>query len=187
MEANNNISVVIGSWGSYNECNERALGSKWLDLNDYTDFEQIREELELEGFELDGIDEELFIQDIDGINEPGYNWNFVNPEDLFNSLYDSGVLSSESKYDLMDAYLENNSLDNWFDLVEEKGEDWDENMYLRADCQDWDEYGRALIEERMIKIPDDLEAYFDFEEYGESMARYDSIYLTEYGVLEIFE
>lgn len=27
-----NISIVIGSWGSYNECNERALGSKWLDL-----------------------------------------------------------------------------------------------------------------------------------------------------------
>lgn len=27
-----NITIVIGSWGSYNECNERALGSKWLDL-----------------------------------------------------------------------------------------------------------------------------------------------------------
>ena len=32
---NGNISIVIGSWGSYNECNERALGSKWLDLSDY--------------------------------------------------------------------------------------------------------------------------------------------------------
>lgn len=30
-----NIKIVIGSWGSYNECNERALGSKWLDLSDY--------------------------------------------------------------------------------------------------------------------------------------------------------
>lgn len=30
----NNIKIVIGSWGSYNECNERALGSKWLDLSD---------------------------------------------------------------------------------------------------------------------------------------------------------
>lgn len=27
-----NISIVIGSWGSYNECNERTLGSKWLKL-----------------------------------------------------------------------------------------------------------------------------------------------------------
>ena len=30
---NNTISIVIGSWGSYNECNERALGSKWHDVS----------------------------------------------------------------------------------------------------------------------------------------------------------
>ena len=34
-----NISIVIGSWGSYNECNERALGSKWIDLSDYSDLD----------------------------------------------------------------------------------------------------------------------------------------------------
>ena len=33
------ISIVIGSWGSYNECNERALGSKWLDLSDYEEWD----------------------------------------------------------------------------------------------------------------------------------------------------
>ena len=42
---NNSVNVVIGSWGSYNECNERALGSKWLDLSDYSDWEEIEEEL----------------------------------------------------------------------------------------------------------------------------------------------
>jgi len=51
----NGIKVVIGSWGSYNECNERALGSKWLDLSDYSDWDEIVEELKKEGFELDGI------------------------------------------------------------------------------------------------------------------------------------
>ena len=40
-----NIKIVIGSWGSYNECNERALGSKWLDLSDYSDWDEIVEEL----------------------------------------------------------------------------------------------------------------------------------------------
>ena len=30
----NKISIAIGSWGSYNECNERSLGSEWLDLED---------------------------------------------------------------------------------------------------------------------------------------------------------
>ena len=58
----NEVKVVIGSWGSYNECNERALGSKWLTLNDYDDWEEIEEELKKEGFQLDGIDEELYSQ-----------------------------------------------------------------------------------------------------------------------------
>ena len=49
------LKIVIGSWGSYNECNERALGSKWLDLSDYSDWDKIVEELKKEGFELDGI------------------------------------------------------------------------------------------------------------------------------------
>ena len=55
----NEIKIVIGSWGSYNECNERALGSKWICLNDYEDWDEILEELEKQGFKLDGIDEEL--------------------------------------------------------------------------------------------------------------------------------
>ena len=61
------IKIVIGSWGSYNECNERALGSHWLDLSEYSDWEEIEEELKKEGFDLDGLDEELFIQDIEGL------------------------------------------------------------------------------------------------------------------------
>ena len=32
------IQMIIGSWGSYNACNERALGSKWLNLSDYEDW-----------------------------------------------------------------------------------------------------------------------------------------------------
>ena len=34
LAISNEIKIVIGSWGSYNECNERAYGSKWLDLAD---------------------------------------------------------------------------------------------------------------------------------------------------------
>ena len=86
---NGNISIVIGSWGSYNECNERALGSKWLDLSDYSDWDEIVEELKKEGFELDGIDEELFIQDVEGIEDRSVNWDYVNPETLFNTLKES--------------------------------------------------------------------------------------------------
>ena len=77
-----NIKIVIGSWGSYNECNERALGSKWLDLSDYSDWDEIREELKKEGFELDGIDEELFIQDVEGIEDRSVR-NFIREVILY--------------------------------------------------------------------------------------------------------
>ena len=60
----NEIRIVIGSWGSYNECNERALGSQWMDLADFDSWDEIEEALSNQGFELDGIDEELFIPDI---------------------------------------------------------------------------------------------------------------------------
>lgn len=77
---NGNIKIVIGSWGSYNECNERALGSKWLDLSDYTDWEQITDELKEQGFKLDGIDEELFIQDVEGLPSGCKNWDYIITE-----------------------------------------------------------------------------------------------------------
>lgn len=32
MNTLDEIKIVIGSWGSYDERNERALGSKWLTL-----------------------------------------------------------------------------------------------------------------------------------------------------------
>lgn len=101
----NYIKVVIGSWGSYNECNDRALGSKWLDLADYEDWEEIETELKEEGFKLDGIDEELFIQDIEGICDNSINWDHMHPKELFETLKEIGVLDDDYKYEEMTAYL----------------------------------------------------------------------------------
>ena len=127
-----NISIVIGSWGSYNECNERALGSKWLDLSDYSDWEEIVEELKREGFELNGIDEELFIQDIEGIYDRSVNWDYMNPENLFNTLYESGVLTNDYKYKELCAFLEVKNYDDFEELVKNRGENWDD--ILIRDC-----------------------------------------------------
>ncbi len=101
-----NINVVIGSWGSYNECNERALGSDWLDLSDYDTYEEIEEELKKQGFELEGIDEELFIQDIEGIDDNYVNWDYVHPKNLFETLKESGILDDDYKYKTFEAFLE---------------------------------------------------------------------------------
>ncbi len=40
---------------TYKECNERVLGSKWLGLSDYSDCDEIVEELNKEGFEVDSM------------------------------------------------------------------------------------------------------------------------------------
>ena len=52
---NNEVKIVIGSWGSYNAGNSRAMGSKLITLSDYDDWEDIEEELTKQGFQLDGI------------------------------------------------------------------------------------------------------------------------------------
>ena len=106
----NSISIVIGSWGSYNKCNERALGSKWLDLSDFNDWEEIEEELKKQGFELDGIDEELFIQDIEGIEDSSTNWDYCNPQDLFEVLKEAEVLADDYKYEIIKVNYRNNHI-----------------------------------------------------------------------------
>lgn len=123
--SNNKINIVIGSWGSYNACNEKALGSKWLNLADYTDWEEIKEALKNQGFKLDGIDEELFIQDIEGLPSECTNWDYMHPKTLFNTLYESDVLDDDYKYNVMTAYLEMRSYDNFAERVSSRGRHWD--------------------------------------------------------------
>lgn len=176
----NDISIVIGSWGSYNACNERALGSKWLNLSEYSDWEDITEELKEEGFELDGIDEELFIQDIEGIE--GANWDYVNPESLFELLKEADVLDNSYKFDVMQAYLEVKGFDEFETLVNAKGSRWSDDINIYRNF-DWDDYGREMFEVCGYEIPEPLEDFIDFEAYG----RYIGEYVEEYsgGLIEI--
>ena len=168
-----NINIVIGSWGSYNECNERALGSKWLDLSDYSDWDEIVEELKKEGFELDGIDEELFIQDVEGIEDRSVNWDYVNPETLFNTLKESGVLDDDYKYKVFSAFLEVRDFGDFEEKVNSHGDRWDDDINLWSDYS-WEDYGREMLDCCGYNIPSELEDYTDYERYGESF-KYDGI------------
>ena len=179
---NNGISIVIGSWGSYNECNDRALGSKWLDLSDYTDWEEIEEELKKQDFELDGKDEELFIQDIDGIG-CSYNWDYQHPKDLFEILQASDVLESSSKYETMQAYLEVRSFDDWKNLVESKGHNWDDDIIIWKGF-DWSDYGKEYFESCCYNIPESIIDFIDFEKYGEYIGDYCAESYSD-GIIEI--
>ena len=177
-----NISIVIGSWGSYNECNERALGSKWLDLSDYSDWEEIEEELKKEGFELDGIDEELFIQDIEGIPDNCTNWDYVNPQQLFETLSESGILDDEDLYEVFEAYLEVNSFSDWENLVSSRGYRWNDEIFLYYN-QDMEDVAYNLMHE-IYEIPDCLESYIDYSSFARDLS-YDGFHETSKGVLEI--
>ena len=179
------IKIVIGSWGSYNECNERALGSKWLDLSDYSDWEEIEEELKAEGFILDGIDEELFIQDIEGLPSHCCNWDYTNPKRLFETLNESGVLESNCKCDVMMAYLEVESFDDFEDLVSRKGSHWDDDIILYSGF-DWEDYGREMFSAMGYDhdIPDHLQDFFDFESYGHYMGT--DVQVCSAGLIQIY-
>lgn len=164
---NGTVRIVIGSWGSYNECNERALGSDWLDLSDYTDWEEIEEELKKEGFELDGIDEELFIQDVEGLPSDCKNWDYTHPKPLFETLLESGVLSDSYQYELLSAFLEVRGFDEFEGLVSSHGSRWSDDINLYRGF-DWEDYGREMFAccgyDR--EIPESLQDFIDFEGYG---------------------
>lgn len=161
----NNISIVIGSWGSYNECNNRALGSKWLDLSDYSSYEEIEEELKKEGFDLDGIDEELFIQDIDGLPSDCCNWDYTNPKELFELLQEADVIDNDYNYDIMCAYLEVRNFDDFKELVNDYGSRWNDDIHYYKNY-DWSDYGQEMFDCCGYKIPEQLENFIDFEAYG---------------------
>lgn len=181
----NEIRIVIGSWGSYNACNSRALGSKWLDLADYEEWEEIEEELTKQGFQLDGIDEELFVQDIENLDLDGENTDYMNPQQLFETLYESGVLLDTNKFETMEAFIEARSYKDFEARVKEQGECWDDDVHIYKGY-DWAEYGREQFSNSGLSIPDSLIDYFDFESYGESFS-YDGV-VEKYsgGLIEIY-
>ena len=181
----NEISIVIGSWGSYNECNERALGSKWITLNDYEDWDEIVEELKKQGFKLDSIDEELFIIDIDNyISSGSVNWDYVHPQSLFELLKKSGVLDDDDKYEKAVIYCDIQGYDCWKEKVENYDDDWDEEMYLYPGM-DWYDLGYYFLHEvNCINIPDCLEDYINYKSYGYQFS-YDGFHEYDGGIVEI--
>lgn len=160
-----NIKIVVGSWGSYNLCNERALGSKWLDLSLFESFDDVKKELASEGFELAGIDEELFVQDVDGIPADGVEWDDMNVEKLCNAIFESEILKNDYKYKLFCNFLEVESLSRFFELVDEKGDHWNDEIIF-YEGYDWDDLGREMFDACGGNLPDFLENCFDFEEFG---------------------
>jgi len=179
----NEIQIVVGSWGSYNECNERALGSEWLNLADFTDWEEIEAALTKQGFELDGIDEELFIQDIEGLPSGCASWDYMHPKTLFETLNAADVLTDDYRFEIMSAFIEVRSWSDFKDLVDSQGYHWDDDISLYRGM-DWYDYGEEMFNCCEPKISDHILQFFDFERYGRYVG---DCYAEEYsdGIIEI--
>ena len=136
-----------------------------------------------QGFELDGIDEELFIQDIDNFPSDATNWDYMHPQRLFEILHESEVLDDSGKYDTLMAFLEVRGFREFEELVDRYGASWDDDIYIYKNY-DWDDYGREMFNCCGYEIPDSLLDFFDFEAYGESF-KYDGIEEYSEGLIEI--
>lgn len=169
---------VIGSWGKYNACNDRALGSKWLTLNDFESWEEIEEELKKEGFKLNGIDEELFIQDYEAdFKIP--NCDHTHPQKLFEILKASGILEDEKLYKKALAFVDAYSFEDFCERVEKDGEYWGDDYDLfEGDLYQYD-YELAHCQE----IPSWLESFIDYKKYGQDDILNGHATETSYGIL----
>ncbi|MEG1751958.1 MAG: antirestriction protein ArdA [Clostridia bacterium] len=161
----NEVNVVIGSWGSYNECNEKALGSSWLDLSLFETWEDIEKELIKQGFDIEGIDEELFIQDIENLPSDACNWDMTSPKKLFETLKESGILDYPYQLEILQAYLEVRNFSDFEELVADKGNSWNEDIYYYKNY-DWADFGKEMYDNCYYQVPEQIEQFIDFEAYG---------------------
>lgn len=185
MEATNKIRMVVGSWGSYNACNSKAMGSKWIDFDDFDDWDEVVEELEKQGFDLEGIDEELFVQDIEFI-DCNVNWDYMSPADFFTTIKESGILYNDKYYDLAEAVIEALGFSEWSDFVDQHGENWVDYFCFYDYSSSWNverDFGIDKFKNEGIDIGY-LENYFDFESYGKDIIDEGNYHKVSSGILE---
>ena len=171
MENKLNVSLVVGSWKAYNENNERALGSNWLNMSDYDSIDEIIEELKKEGFTDEEL-EETFIQD------------YSSDIDVFNGNYDN--TSIEEAFELLEK----------LDELDYDAETIEAFVEVEGNLDNIDDYeiyfypGQTIEElaydfmHDAMNIPEELEPYIDYEAYARNMS-YDGFTEVSNGVIEI--
>lgn len=179
---NNEVKIVVGSWYAYNNCNAKALGSEWICLNDFEEWEEIEAELTKQGFVLNGEDEELFIQDIECEADFRFNCDLMHPKTLFELLKESEVLDDEYKFKVCKAYIEVCSWRDFVNLVESRGSRWDDDIILWENM-DMVDVAQHYVDE-CYDLPEIAQRYFDYEAFARDLS-YDGFYEVEDGVIEI--
>lgn len=156
----NTIKLVVGSWKAYTENNERAMGSKLLDLSEFQSKEEIIQELKEEGFTSQEL-EELFIQDYEG-NIDISSYDNVNPLNLFEWLKEANYFDDENKADQIIVHSHENVTYVFLNDLEKD----DIPDYQIYNC-DKVEYTQQRFEESGYNIPDWVMNYIDFEQMAD--------------------
>lgn len=172
------VSISVGSWGAYAACNDKALGSQWLDLSYFNEWEEIEKELEQEGFDLDGEDAELFIQDIDGFPEVD---EYTSPRQLFALLKESGCLESEYLMRCAVAFVDYFGFADFARLVDDRGFNW-ANSIIFYEGKTLLEVAEQVFFECYCEVPDYIAGYIDFDRFARDLS-YDGYTETKYGVI----
>ena len=167
--------VCIASWGSYNACNEtEATLGVWVDFNDFEELSEIEEYLKNKhGFEIDGIDEELFIIDDD---------NGLYP-------YDSDLASAWERYEIL-KNIDINILEILSDSENIRSMDLDElekigdNYVFYAGYTFYDYAVEIFKECYENEIPDNLKAYIDYDAFARDLS-FDCHYIESFDGLLI--
>lgn len=173
----NGIKMVIGSYGSYAAANNKALGSKWLDLADFSDWSDILDELTAEGFDLAGEDAELFVQDIEGLPSDVAE---ENPETIFNILKNAGMLEPGADSRLFETFIGLYGWDDFAELVENNGDSWADDIAF-YDGQTLEDVAEELFFE-CYDVPDNLRPYIDINAFARDLS-FDGYKEGLYGVI----
>lgn len=161
----NGIKMVIGSYGSYAAANNKALGSKWLDLADFSDWSDVLDELTAEGFDLAGEDAELFVQDVEGLPSDIADGN---PETIFNILKNAGMLEPGADSRLFETFIGLYGWDDFAELVENNGDSWADDITF-YDGQTLEDVAEELFFE-CYDVPDDLRPYIDINAFARDLS-----------------
>lgn len=142
-------SVYVGTYAKYNA---GSIGGKWLDLEDYADWDEFMDACR--ELHEDEDDPEFMFQDHEGVPECFIGESYVKPE-----LWD--YLDSRVDDDVKAAYMASN-------------DEWDEvrcnESYIGEFRSDTDlAYQIADDHGILSQIPENLQCYFDFGAYGRDL------------------
>ena len=84
----------------------------------------------------------------------------------------------------MNAYLEVRNWDDFEDLVNSRGSNWNDDIHIYRQFS-WSDYGEEMIACYGYQLPNELENFIDYEAYGKYIG---DCYAEEYsdGIIEIY-